>query len=96
MYYKQQNQMTMKNNLFNFYLTNYKSIHHSLTIGMVYSLMFFISSTVVKLPLFGSNIESLVFNFILLYISYKVTTFTLDKSGLNSQIEEEIKKKQTI
>jgi hypothetical protein len=86
----------MKTKMFNFYLGNYKSIHHLITISMIFSFMCFIDSLIVKLPLFEPTIDSFLFNFILLFLSYKVTNFTLDKSGLDTQIQKEIKKKQTI
>lgn len=88
----------MKNKLYNFYLANYKALHHSVSIIMMAFFMILVDSLIVDIPLFDRNFESLAFNLIMLYITYKVTVFTLDKSGLDEQVKkeiEEIKKKQT-
>lgn len=87
----------MKNKIYFYYLANYKSIHHGISILMMATLLIFINSFIVQLPLYGT-LESLIFCLLMLYVNFKVTKFTLKKSGLDDQVEkeiEEIKKKQT-
>jgi hypothetical protein len=69
-----------------FYLNNYRALHHILGLIMFFIALYFVFD-------FKEEITtSLPFQILILFLSYFTTEYSLKKSGLKKQVEEEIDK----